>query len=679
MPGAFYITTPIYYVNDVPHLGHAYTTIAADALARYHRMRGDDVRFLTGTDEHGQKIERAAAEKGVTPQQFVDQVSETFRSLPAVLACEPNDFIRTTEARHKKVVHELWEKCRANGFISEGTYAGLYCVGCEAYYTEKELEAKDGAFFCPIHKTKVEKVEEPSFFFDLDKLEGQLLELYEKNPKFIQPESRRNEVISFVKGGLQKLSLSRTSFKWGISVPGADKHVVYVWFDALTNYLSALENAADRAKYWPESVHLIGKDILRFHAIYWPAFLMAAGIPVPKQVFAHGWLNVNGHKMSKSLRNTVEPKKLVEVFTADVVRFYLLREVAFGLDGDFSHEQLFARYKADLADNLGNLLNRSLGLCAKLRPASGGGTLTAVDGPLETKLADVARSSLATVIGAWDEIAPHKALEAALALGRAGNKYIDEAAPWNEGKKGEEGRVRVDTILATALETLRWIATMLWPVMPSVSDRIHEQLGLAKLAPTPSGKSGADLWQLIWSPSWDAAKLPVGTPIFPKIEPDRQAAILKELGVDAALAEANAATPAAAASPDGTKGAPAPKKSKEIAPPAAEITYEEFSRLDLRIGLVVSGERVPKSDKLLKLMVDLGESSPRQIVAGIGKSFAPEALVGQQVVVVANLKPAKLMGLESRGMIFAASGEAGESDLALLMPGKPRAPGTRVK
>jgi methionyl-tRNA synthetase len=682
----FYVTTPIYYVNDVPHLGHAYTTIAADALARYHRMRGHDTRLLTGTDEHGVKIERAAQEKGLSPQAFVDQVSETFRTLPAPLHAEPSDFIRTSEARHKEVVQDLWKKCEQNGAIYEGTYEGLYCVGCEAYYTEKELEVvgdpSEGKFNCPIHRTPVEKVKEPSFFFRLSQFQDRLLKFYEKFPGAVSPESRRNEVISFVKGGLDDLSISRTSFHWGIPVPGHPKSVVYVWFDALTNYLSALGKEGDpRRKYWPCDVHLIGKDILRFHAVYWPAFLMGAGYPedqLPKKVFAHGWLTINGQKMSKSLKNTVAPAKLAEVFGADVVRFYLLREVAFGQDGDFSHAQLVARYNAELADSLGNLLNRTLGLCAKLRPAASNAVLEAAPTALEEKLAEVARTAVVGVTSSFDEVAPHRAIDAMWVLCRAANKYIDEAAPWSEAKKGDEAKGRVDTILATALEALRFIALLLWPVMPEVSDRIFAQLGRDKIAPTPAGEEGKDLLQLAWAPRWEAGKLQLGQPIFPKIDAERQAAIWKELGVDVALAEIGAQNAASGAAP--ASGAPGGKKAaKELAPPAAEIAYDEFSRLDLRTGVVISAERVPKSDKLLKVQVDIGEPAPRQVIAGIGKSFVPESLVGQQVVVVANLKPAKLMGLESRGMILAASGEGGEADLSLLTMLKPRKPGTRVK
>ncbi|MGZ3454331.1 MAG: methionine--tRNA ligase [Polyangiales bacterium] len=666
----FYVTTPIYYVNDVPHLGHAYTTIVADALARYHRMRGQDTRFLTGTDEHGQKIERAAEERKKTPQAFVDELSQAFRSAWAPLHCEPDDFIRTTEPRHVAIVQDLWQRCVKNGSIYLGEYEGLYCVGCEAFYTEKELEAlPGGGFACPTHKTPVEKLKEQSYFFKLSAFEKRLLAFYEKNPGFVSPESRKNEVLSFVKSGLQDLSVSRATFKWGIPVPGDPKHVMYVWFDALTNYLSALGPEGDPLRrYWPCDVHLVGKDILRFHAIFWPAFLMGAGFKdeeLPRKVFAHGWMTINGQKMSKSLRNVVEPIKLAKAFGADVVRFYLLREVAFGQDGDFNHSQLVARYNGELADNLGNLLNRTLGLCAKLRP-NGAPLSQGAPSELESKLVELAKTTVTAMTSSWDEIAPHRAIESTWVFIRAGNKYIDEAAPWAEAKKGDAGQARIDTILATALEVLRWISILIWPVMPEISDKIRQQLGISPVAP----QKGEDLLRaLSWEPRSDTSGLSTGTPIFPKIDADRQAAIWAELGMN----ELEAQPAPAKEAPKG--GA----KAKGIAEPAAQISYDDFAKLDLKIGKVVACERVPKSDKLLKCMVDIGEGSPRQVVAGIGKSFTPEEMVGKQVVVLANLAPRPLMGLESRGMILAASGEGGESDLALLAPGKERVIGTRVK
>jgi methionyl-tRNA synthetase len=447
---------------------------------------------------------------------------------------------------------------------------------------------------------------------------------------------------------------------------------MYVWFDALTNYLSALGPESDPLRrFWPCDVHLVGKDILRFHAIYWPAFLLGAGFSedqLPKKVFAHGWLTINGQKMSKSLRNVVEPLKLAEVFGADVVRFYLLREIAFGQDGDFAHAQLVARYNAELADSLGNLLNRTLGLCQKLRGNGAALEPQAARGDLEAKLEEAARQALAGSNLAWEEIAPQRAIESVWTLVRAANKYVDEAAPWAEAKKGDAGKGRVDAILATALEALRWISILIWPVMPDVSDKIRAQLGVLPVAPNVR----EDALALSWEPRSDTSGLAVGTPIFPKIDADRQAAIFAELGLVAQQAE-----------PTPPKDKPAqkdqkPAKAKVMAEPAAEITYDEFARIDLRIGRVVSCERVPKSDKLLRCMVDVGDPEPRQIVAGIGKSFAPEDLVGKQVTVVANLKPAKLMGLESRGMLLAASGES-ETDLSMVAPGKDRAPGTRVK
>lgn len=662
----YYLTTPIYYVNDVPHLGTAYTTIVADALSRYHRLRGHETRFLTGTDEHGQKIERAAEENKVANKEFVDEASAKFRAAWPPLHCEPDDFIRTTEQRHIDVVQDLWRRCVANGHIYEGTYEGLYCVGCEGYYTEKELTPSPNGLLCPMGTHRpVERVKEPTFFFRLSAFEKRLLDLYQKNPGFVSPESRRNEVISFVRSGLQDLSVSRTSFNWGVRVPGNDKHVMYVWFDALTNYLSALgpEGSSLRSRFWPCDVHLVGKDILRFHSVYWPAFLMGAGFSdaeLPRKVFAHGWLTINGQKMSKSLRNVVEPVKLAEAFGADVVRYYLLREIAFGQDGDFSHTQLISRYNAELGDSLGNLLNRTLGLCQKLRP--NGAALSGTFGELEKKLEEQSRTALQGSIASWDELAPHRAIDSTWALIRAANKYIDESAPWAEAKKGSpEGNGRVDAILATALETLRWISTLIWPVMPEVSMKIRKQLGIGAISP----KVSEDVLRLQWEPRKETSGLSIGTPIFPKIDADRQTEIFASLGLSEVTGEP-------------VVEARAPRAAKAPLEPAAEITYEDFAKLDLRVGRVLSCERVQKSDKLLKCMVDLGESAPRQVIAGIGRSFAPEDLVGKQVTVVANLKPAKLMGQESRGMILAASG-GDEKDLSLIAPVKDRNVGTRVK
>jgi methionyl-tRNA synthetase len=675
----FYVTTPIYYVNDVPHLGHAYTTIVADTLARYHRMRGEPTMFLTGTDEHGQKIERVAKEHGVTPQSFVADLSEKFRTIfsNGPLATTPNDFIRTTEQRHVETTQELWRKCVESGAIYEGTYEGLYCVGCEAYYTEKELTASPEGPRCPIHTTVVERLTEPTYFFKLSAYQQRLLEFYEKHPEFIQPESRRNEVLSFVRGGLDDLSVSRTGFSWGIPVPddggaaNGAQHVMYVWFDALTNYLSAtMPESSSTHAFWPPNVQLIGKDILRFHAVYWPAFLMAAGYSdarLPKTIFAHGWLTINGQKMSKSLRNVVEPVKLAEVFGADVVRFYLMREVAFGQDGDFSHVQLIARYNSELADGLGNLLNRTLGLCTKLRAGVASLDAKAGAGPLEEKLMNAAIAARSAFEDAMKAIAPHRALDEVFALVRAGNKYIDESAPWAEAKK-PNNEARVDAILATALETLRWLSTLIAPFMPAKSAGMRAQLGLS---PVAFDESGSDAIALLWQSTFETGALAAGTPLFPKWDADAQAEKLTALGLHQLEApEASKATVKVVV--------PEKPKKKEPEAPPAQIAFEDFAKVDLRVGVVLSAERLPKSDKLLKVQVDLGELGQRQVLAGIGKAFTPDQLVGKQVVVVANLAPRMMMGQESRGMILAVRGESGESDLALLSPDKARAPGSRV-
>jgi methionyl-tRNA synthetase len=465
-----------------------------------------------------------------------------------------------------------------------------------------------------------------------------------------------------VKGGLSDLSVSRTSFSWGVPVPDDPAHVMYVWFDALTNYLSALGDGPLREGFWPPDVHLVGKDILRFHAVFWPAFLMAAGYPddqLPRQIFAHGWLTINGQKMSKTLRNVVEPLALARAFGADVVRYHLLREIAFGQDGDFSHRQLVGRYNAELADGLGNLLNRTLGLVTKLRPAGVVLSPTA-RGPLEERLEQAAVAAHAEATAALGGIAPHKALEAVYGLVRAGNKYVDEAAPWAEAKKGDDARV--DTILATTLEVLRWLTVLLWPVMPDASARLRAQLALPALAPV----EGVDALALTFVAERSTTGLVAGQPVFPKIDADAEARIFTALGLDPEAAPPPEAKP---------KKGPTPKRAP--IEPAKELSFEEYARLDLRVGTVLEAERVPKSDKLLRVQVDLGEGAPRQVVAGIGKAFAPEALVGKQVVVVANLAPAKLLGHESRGMILAVRGE-GDHDLALLTTSTGRAPGARI-
>jgi methionyl-tRNA synthetase len=663
MDNRFYVTTPIYYVNDVPHLGTAYTTVAADAFARQRGLRGMETRFLTGTDEHGLKIDRSAKERGMTPQAFVDEVSARFRSAWPVLRCEPSDFIRTTEERHKKVAQELWSKCEAAGDIYLGEHEGWYCVSCEQFYPEKDLvDAK----LCPTHKKPVEWMKESGYFFRLSKYQDRLLELYDKRPEFVLPEGRRNEVVAFVKEGLKDLSISRTTFQWGIPVPGNDKHVMYVWFDALTNYRSAVSDPSLQ-RFWPPDLQLVGKDILRFHAIYWPAFLMSAGFSddqLPRTVFAHGFLTINGLKMGKSLRNTVEPLKLVSHFGADEVRYFLLREIALGQDGDFSPKKLISRIRSDLAATVGNLLNRTLPFAVKhfdgcVPPANAG-----FDGEREAQLRKRHAELVDESKKAWESFEPHRALECAIALAMECNGYFDARAPWvlakDPARKSELGAV-----IYNVLEVLRACSVLLWPALPDKCDALRAQLGLDPL----HSVVGVDKWPSEWGALVSGTKLNPGAPLFRNITKEDEASLLAEFVVTDGETKVTETAPAKAAE----------KTAEKTAAPegVAIITLDDFTKVELKLGEVKSAERVPKSDKLLKLQVDVGEpSGPRQILAGIGVSYKPEDLVGKKLVIVANLAPRKMMGHESQGMVVACGPTEA---LSVLTVDKDIPVGTRVK
>jgi methionyl-tRNA synthetase len=667
MSDRFYVTTPIYYVNDVPHLGTAYTTIVADALARYHKLRGKKTRFLTGTDEHGLKIDREAQQRQQSPQQFVDEMSASFRAAWPKLLCQPDDFIRTTEPRHIERVQALWKRCAANGDIYLGEHEGWYCVSCETFYPEKDLgEGRT----CKTHGKPVEWMKEPSYFFRLSKYAERLIDLYERRPHMIQPEGRRNEILSFLREGLRDLSVSRTTFKWGVPVPGDEKHVMYVWFDALTNYLSALGDDALRHTFWPPDVHLVGKDIVRFHAIYWPAFLMSAGFAddqLPRCVFAHGFLTINGQKMSKSLRNVVEPVRLADYFGADEVRYYLLREVAFGQDGDFSHQALINRIRGELAATLGNLLNRTLGAfvvkyCDGKIPLPDPAAETEVDQVLRAR----AREAAEEAARAWDAYEPQRAVDAAMALAMAGNKYFDECAPWALAKQ-ESQRARLGVVLYHVMETLRIVSLLLWPVMPRKMDLLRAQLGLEPTTP----REQLDRWPLAWGGLAPHQRVAPGAPLFRNITKEDEARMLKDFEVagEQPKTPATPAAPAAAATP----AAPAAAATT----PVGVIEYGDFEKVELRLGHVLSAERIPKKDKLLKLSVDLGEpAGPRTIIAGIALAYAPEQLVGKQLVIVANLAPRDFgKGLVSHGLLLAC----GPSEsLSIVTIEKPMPAGTRV-
>jgi methionyl-tRNA synthetase len=663
----FYVTTPIYYVNDVPHLGHAYTSVASDAFRRYSLLRGRESRMLTGTDEHGLKIERAAEAAGTSPLAFADEMSLRFRAVWPELLVAPDDFIRTTEQRHIQLVQELWRRIDARGDLYLGDYEDWYCVGCESYKTEKELLPGN---VCPLHAKPVEKVKEPTYFFRLEKYQKPLLDFYARHPEFIEPKERRNEVVSFVESGLKDLSVSRTSFTWGIPVPGDPKHIMFVWFDALANYWTALGPEGDPLhRFWPKAgsgaraVHVVGKDILRFHAVYWPAFLLAAGFgedEMPSQVFAHGFLTVDGRKMSKSLRNAVDPVRLAQELGPDVLRYQLLRAIAFGQDGDFDHAAMLERYNADLGKNLGNLLSRTLGLCTKLTggraPRMGERT------DLETLLwRDVTAAVTEQIVPQWESLEVHNALAATMGVSSSANQYVDRAAPWAVAKRGDQKRV--ETILATLLELLGWLSILIWPAMPRKSDAMRAQLGLPPVHPSLD----VDLWPPGSVSSYRGAELGAAVPLFPTYDADAVKALLDKL-VPKVAAEASLEIQP----PDYEVAAPTGTRR-----PPEMVTYDQFAAIDLRVGVVLACERVPKKDKLLRLSVDLGEASLRTIVAGLGRTFTPEVLLERRVVVVANLAPRDFgKGLVSHGMLLATGPEEA---LELVTVTGDTKPGMRLK
>ncbi len=675
MSKKFYITTPIYYVNARPHIGHAYTTIACDTIARRHRMLGDDTWFLTGTDEHGQKIERAAQAAGKTPQQFTDEVSAEFRTLWDRMGLTYDDFIRTTSARHQKGVQALWRKIRDNGYIYKGTYTGQYCVSDELY-----VDAEPGAP-CPDCGRPTETVHEENYYFKLSAFQDQLIRLYTEQPDFIRPETRRNEVLSFVRGGLRDLSISRSTFSWGIPVPDDPKHVVYVWLDALANYITALGYGAGETskfdKYWPADVHMIGKEIVRFHCVYWPAFLLAAGLPLPKGITAHGWLLFEESKMSKSRGNIVRAETIVDVLGTDALRYFLLREVVFGQDGSFSFDALVQRYNSDLANGLGNLAKRTLTMITSYFKGEVPYPSNAAQTPADAAIADAARKAIADYGTLFDQYQFSRALENAWGLVSAVDKYIVENEPWSLGdKQDEESRSRLATVLYTSAEALRIVTALAHPVMPDATAKIWAQLGLGDIRKF-------DLNKLRWG------QLPLGTKlgevqaVFPRADKSAVERMQKmeEQGASASASASvgtgvppvqpsEARQPAVAAKPEAASSRPG------AAIPDGKISIEDFAKVELRVAQVKTAERVKGADRLLRLEVDLG-TEVRQLVAGIAEAYEPEALIGRKVVIVANLAPRKLRGLESNGMIVAASPEGGKPVLASFLEDVPI--GTRLK
>jgi methionyl-tRNA synthetase len=655
----FYITTPIYYVNDVPHIGHAYTTIAADVLARYKRLAGYDVFFLTGTDEHGIKIERSARERNVSPQAWVDTISAQFRALWETLNISYDDFIRTSQPRHKAVAQAIFQKAFDRGDIYKGVYEGWYCIPDETFLLESELhEGK-----CPICGRPVEWITEEAYFFRLSKYQEWILQHIEANPLFIQPVSRRNEVLSFVRGGLRDLCVSRSTFTWGIPVPFDPQQVIYVWIDALTNYITAIGYGTDPQtfqKFWPADLHLIGKEILRFHAVIWPILLKSADLPPPRQVFAHGWWTADGEKMSKSLGNVIDPAKLAAELAAragaslatavDAIRYFVLREVAFGLDGDFSRAALLQRFNADLANDLGNLLSRTLTMlqryCDGVVPSAGEATGTA------NALAEAAAKLLPEIDPMLNELAFHRALGRVWEYVRAVNRYIDEQAPWALARD-QALRRRLEAVLYNQAESLRLIALWVYPFMPHTGAALWQQLGLQ-----------ADIAQqryataLAWGGLPPGTRVQPGEQLFPRIDTRRPAVV---------------ATPAAQERAASTTANVATSTVEEATP--VTVSIEDFQKLDLRVGRVVAVEPVPKADRLLKLRVDIGQEQ-RTVVAGIASSYSPESLVGKHVILVTNLAPRTLRGIESQGMVLAAEADG---RIVLASFEAPVSPGAKVK
>ena len=637
-----YVTTPIYYVNDIPHIGHAYTTIIADTMARYYRLKGCDTVFLTGTDEHGQNIEQAASARGFTPQAYADEISGKFRTLWDEFEIGYDHFIRTTDEGHKIGVQKAFEKMLEKGDIYKGHYEGYYCVSCETFFTQTQL-LDDGG--CPDCGKPTNLVKEESYFFRLSSYQDKLLDWYQKEEKCVVPKGKKNEVISFVKGGLKDLSITRTSFDWGVKLPESmndPKHVMYVWLDALLNYITALGYGQDGAKmdYWPATVQLVGKDILRFHAIYWPAFLMSLDLPLPKHVAAHGWWTRNGEKMSKSKGNVVNPKEVADAYGLENFRFFMLREVPFGQDGDFSQKALIDRINSDLGNEFGNLLNRIIGMSGKyFNHQINSQKVT----QFHLKEWDEAHAILSTVESHINELQINRYLEDLWKVLTIANQSITIHEPWSKMKAGQEEEAMA--LVALVANLLAKVTILLSPIMPKTCETIANAMGFGL------DKNG---YELMIQERGILADFTIQSvpPLFPRIEEERMS------------------------SPEPTTPAEKPKEKKVSNPDESSLVdVKQFFQTELKVATVISAVSVPKSKKLLQLQVDVGEGAPRQIIAGIAEHYTPESLVGTQICIVANLKPAKIMGLESQGMLLAAKDSNG---LSLVRPESVRENGAAI-
>jgi methionyl-tRNA synthetase len=643
----YYLTTPIYYVNAAPHLGTAYSTFVADLIKRFKKMEGfEPVVFTTGSDEHSRKVERAAKAANLDPEEYAGRMAAEFVNQWKTLEIDFDHFIRTSDPKHHETVRELFERCQKNGYIYKGAYTGQYCVNDELYVNE----AGPGDP-CPECGRPTETVTEENYFFRLSAFQERLLELYEKNPEFVKPDHRRNEITAFVQQGLNDLSITRTNINWGIPVPVEGCHVFYVWFDALISYMSAVKND----NLWPADLHLIGKDILRFHAVYWPAFLMAADMPLPKKVFAHGWILFEENKMSKSRGNVLRPNPIAQVAGIDGLRYFLLREITFGQDGSFSYDALIQRYNSDLANGLGNLASRTLTMIHQYR----GGQIPQSDGVGD--IAEAARRATEMTLEAFDEFNFSRGLETIWSLISVIDKFIVERAPWKLAKAEDAlSQKLLDDTLYTTAEALRIICAWLYPVMPASARKIWEQLGMPGLI------GDVRIADLHWGKLQPGQKVGKVAGVFPRLDaktaiPQMQELELKERERQAAIF----APPQAAAAAPATQAA------------STKIAIDDFAKVEMRVGLVLAAERVKGADKLLHLKVEIGEPTPRTIVAGIAEAYPPEQLIGRKVVIVANLQPRKLRGLESNGMIVAASIEGGKPVLAGFLEDVPV--GARLK